>query len=82
MLPSGDSTDVIDTFSAPAGTVFLGEDGKSCVQRQFAIAVGPCYAGCTMNPTLWGKQADDCRQACNKKLPSNSAAIEACMPDA
>ena len=78
LKPQGESWDVLEGFSAPQGVKFLGAEGQDCVRRQFAVSVGPCYIGCTLNPLLWGEQADNCRKNCNKKLPTTDQAIKAC----
>lgn len=81
VAPSGSPGKVINSFSAPPGVGYLGENGIDCVYRQFAIALGPCYVGCILNPFVWGEQADTCRRGCEQKLPSTDEAIRQCMPD-
>lgn len=81
LAPSAAAGPAIASFSAPPGVAYLGDGGLQCVYRQFAIAAGPCYVGCTLNPFVWGEQADTCRRGCEHKLPSTEEATQSCMPD-
>ena len=73
--------DAIGLITHPQGIVFLGDEGKDCVNGEFASAVGPCYVGCSLNPFKWGDAVDQCRQDCQVKLPSPDEAMMACMPE-
>ena len=53
--PVGDGMDIFETFSAPPGVKFLGKEGKDCAFRKLAIAAGPCYVGCILNPLRVGR---------------------------
>ena len=68
---------VLGTSKGP-GVEYLGQEGKDCVYRQLARAVGPCYAGCFLHPFKWGDEANACRVSCQEKLPSTDEAIQAC----
>lgn len=77
---TGDGMDIFDAFSAPEGVRFLGQEGMDCAMRKLAVAVGPCYAGCILNPFKWGEAARACKQACESDLPSSDDLIAACTP--
>lgn len=81
LAPREPAGPAIASFSAPPGVAYLGDSGLQCVYRQFAVAAGPCYVGCTLNPFVWGEQADTCRRGCEHKLPSTDEAARRCMPD-
>jgi hypothetical protein len=78
---NGDGMDIFDTFSAPEGVRFLGQDGMDCAMRKLAIAAGPCYIGCILNPVKWGEAARACKRECESELPSSEALIAACTTD-
>jgi uncharacterized protein len=78
----GDGMDIFDTFSAPEGVRFLGQDGMDCAMRRLAMAVGPCYVGCTLNPIKWGDAARACKRECEAELPPSDELIAACKPEA
>jgi uncharacterized protein len=78
--PVDGGMDIFATFSAPTGVKFLGEAGKDCAFRKLAIAAGPCYIGCIVNPFEWGAVTRACKQACEGDLPNSDALIEACTP--
>lgn len=80
--PVSDGINSIDTVSAPEGVVFLGETGKDCAFRQLAIAAGPCYLGCILNPLEWGEATQTCKRSCERRLPSSNEIISLCSPDA
>ncbi|MDG2048457.1 MAG: ThuA domain-containing protein [Halioglobus sp.] len=80
--PVSNTINIIDTVSAPEGVVFLGETGKDCAYRQLAIAAGPCYLGCILNPLEWGEATQICKRSCERKLPSSDDIISTCSPDA
>ncbi|MFT4517625.1 MAG: type 1 glutamine amidotransferase [Halioglobus sp.] len=69
---------VIGEISNGEGAGFLGEEGKDCVNMLFVGAIGPCYAGCTLNPLHWGEETQACKDLCVTKLPSSDEAIAAC----
>jgi hypothetical protein len=62
--------------------VFLGEEGMDCAFRQLAIAAGPCYLGCILNPLEWGEETQTCKRSCERKLPSSDEIIGHCAPEA
>jgi len=72
--------DIFENFSAPGGVKFLGEEGLACTYRALAIAAGPCYLGCILNPLEWGEETAACKTACESKLPSTNALIQRCTP--
>ena len=80
-LASNEGQPAIDQFSAADGIRYLGAEGKDCVMKEFAWAVGPCYLGCYLNPLVWGDEAEACRVECQKDLPSPEEATRACMPE-
>ncbi|MFT4614394.1 MAG: type 1 glutamine amidotransferase [Bacteroidia bacterium] len=80
VTPSGDPAKSIDSIDAPDGVKFLGEEGQTCVMRQFAKAVGPCYLGCILHPLKWGEEAVACKKSCEGKLPSSDGVIARCTP--
>lgn len=80
--PVSDRINIIDTVSAPKGVVFLGETGKDCAFRQLAIAAGPCYLGCILNPLEWGEATQTCKRSCERKLPASDEIISLCAPEA
>ncbi len=82
LVPAGAGMDIFGTFSAPAGVKFLGKEGKDCAFRKLAIAAGPCYVGCILNPFAWGEATRACKKACETDLPTSDALIEACTPGA
>ncbi len=71
---------VIDQLSAPEGVTFLGAEGQRCAFRRMALAVGPCYVGCTLHPLKWNAAADACRRDCETALPATADLVTACMP--
>ena len=80
--PVNDGVNIINTVSAPEGVVFLGEEGMDCAFRQLAIAAGPCYLGCILNPLEWGEATQTCKRSCERKLPSSDEIIGHCAPEA
>ena len=80
--PVNEPVDIIDNVSAPQGAVFLGKKGMDCAFRQLAIAAGPCYLGCILNPLEWGEATQTCKRSCERKLPSSDAIISICAPEA
>lgn len=80
--PTGDPSKAIVKVQAPQGVSFLGEDGKSCVMREFAKAIGPCYLGCILSPFKWGEEVVACKKVCEGKLPSSDSVIAHCTPSA
>lgn len=78
--PEGDGMDIFDSFSAPEGVKFLGREGQDCAMRKIAIAAGPCYLGCILNPLEWGEATRACKSACEADLPPSNELIEACSP--
>lgn len=80
--PTGDPSKAIGKVDAPQGVSFLGEDGKSCVMREFAKAIGPCYLGCILSPFKWGEEVTACKKVCEAKLPSSDAVIAHCATTA
>jgi uncharacterized protein len=76
--PVGDGMDIFETFSAPPGVKFLGKEGKDCAFRQLAIAAGPCYVGCILNPFDWGEATRACKRTCEADLPTTDALIKTC----
>lgn len=80
--PISDTGNTIITVSAPEDTVFLGELGKDCAYRQLAVAAGPCYLGCILNPLQWGEATQTCKRSCERKLPSSDEIISICSPEA
>jgi uncharacterized protein len=79
--PNG-GMDIFDTFSAPEGVKFLGKKGMDCANRKIAIAAGPCYVGCVLNPFEWGDKTVVCKRACELDIPSSESLAEACTPSA
>jgi len=73
-----DGMDIFESFSAPVGVKFLGEEGKDCAYRQMAFAIAPCYLGCILNPFEWGEETRFCKQSCESNLPSPDALIARC----
>ena len=80
--PVNDGVNIINTISAPEGVVFLGQKGMDCAFRQLAIAAGPCYLGCILNPLEWGEATQTCKRSCERKLPSSDEIISLCAPKA
>jgi len=78
--PNG-GMDIFDRFSAPKGVKFLGKKGMDCVNRRIAIAAGPCYVGCVLNPFEWGEETAKCKRACELDIPSSESLAETCTPD-
>ena len=76
--PVGDGMDIFATFSAPPGVKFLGKKGKDCAFRKLALAAGPCYVGCILNPFEWGEATRACKNTCEADLPTTDALIKAC----
>ena len=79
---NGDGMDIFDTFSAPPGVKFLGEEGQDCAYRKMAFAVGPCYLGCILNPLEWNEATRRCKKSCEARLPAVDELIEQCSPEA
>jgi trehalose utilization protein len=77
--PVGDGMDIFDTFSAPKGVKFLGKDGQDCAFRKMAIAAGPCYLGCIINPLEWDEATRACKKACEAELPKPDDLVNACL---
>ena len=82
LAPLHNGSVIIENFSAPQGVNFLGKTGMDCGFRQFAIAAGPCYLACILNPLQWGEATQACKRACESKLPSADTIISICAPDA
>lgn len=74
------NVDIFATLSAPAGVRFLGEQGRDCAYRELALAGGPCYLACILNPLQWGAETRACKRACESKLPSPDTLIQRCTP--
>ena len=64
MEGDGDGMDIFETFSAPKGVKFLGEEGHKCAYRKLAMAAAPCYVGCILHPLKWGEEAEACKVSC------------------
>jgi len=77
----GDGMDIFDTFSAPEGVKFLGQEGMDCAMRRLVVAAAPCYTGCIANPFKWGESARACKRECEAELPGADALIAACTPE-
>ncbi len=75
---SGEGMDIFETFSAPDGVKFLGKKGKDCAMRELALAAGPCYAGCILNPFHWGEATQACKEDCQADLPPSDTLIKTC----
>ncbi len=82
MGPVGDGMDIFDSFSAPEGVKFLGREGQDCALRKIAIAAGPCYIGCVLDPFEWGEATRACKEACGEEVPPADELITACQPGA
>lgn len=78
MEGNSDGMDIFETFSAPEGVKFLGEEGYECAQRELMFAGGPCYLGCILNPFEWGEQTAACKATCIEALPSPDELIGSC----
>ena len=74
-----DGMDIFESFSAPKGVKFLGEEGQDCAFRRMAIAAGPCYVGCILNPFEWGETTRICKKDCEAGLPKPDDLVEACV---
>lgn len=78
MEGDSDGMDIFETFSAPRGVKFLGDEGYDCARRKLAFAAAPCYLGCMLNPLLWNEAADACKKSCEADLPSPDDLIAMC----
>ena len=76
---NGDGMDIFETFSAPKGVKFLGEEGRDCAFRKMAIAAGPCYLGCILNPFEWNEATRACKKSCEADLPKPDELVSACL---
>lgn len=66
------------TISRAEGVDFLDDDARSCMQREIVWAIGPCYAGCIINPLIWGAEANACKAACIAAIPASEILIASC----
>lgn len=69
---------VIGEISKAKDVDFLGDEARSCMQGEIFWSVGPCYAGCTLNPLLWGEESSACKAACVANIPASEVLIDAC----
>ena len=74
----GEGMDIFESFSAPKGVKFLGEQGKDCAFRKLAVAAAPCYLGCICDPFEWGEATRACKKGCEADLPKSDDLIKAC----
>lgn len=74
-----DGMDIFESFSAPKGVKFLGEQGQDCAYRKLAIAGAPCYLGCILNPFEWDEATRVCKKACQADLPKPDELINSCL---
>jgi uncharacterized protein len=79
VLPAGNS-EVIRTVSKAEGIDYLNEDSRSCLRKEIAWAIGPCYVGCVLNPFAWGADAQACKESCLDAFPSTEELKNACQP--
>jgi hypothetical protein len=82
MEGNGDGMDIFESFSAPEGVKFLGEEGYDCAFRKLAMAAAPCYLGCILNPFEWNEATRACKKACEANLPTPDQLIEMCSVSA
>ncbi len=82
MEGNGDGMDIFESFSAPRGVKFLGEEGHDCAYRKLALAAAPCYLGCILNPFEWGEATAACKKSCEAGLPTPDDLITMCSPEA
>ncbi|MCR9106374.1 MAG: ThuA domain-containing protein [Gammaproteobacteria bacterium] len=79
-LAPNSTTPAIGQFLAAPGAAYLTDDDRSCMRWEMGKAVGPCLAGCTLNPLTWGDEADACRAQCFAALPTNAELMARCAP--
>ena len=68
----------IANLSKADGIDYFTDDIRDCMQWQMGKAVGPCYLGCVLNPTVWGAEAQACKEQCFAGLPDNDSLAAAC----
>lgn len=78
MEGNGDGMDIFETFSAPEGVKFLGQEGYDCAFRRLAFAAAPCYLGCILNPFEWNEATKACKKSCQADLPKPDELISLC----
>lgn len=69
---------VMTDFTAPSGVDYLDAQGRDCAMSKLRKAVGPCYAGCVLNPMLWGEAANQCKEECVAQSPSTDELAAMC----